>query len=155
VARELAQLARAVEEQAVFRSLVATPLKSREEKKEAFDRVAEAMDLCAQTRRLLRYLADRKRTAILPALAESFSREVDRRLGVRRARLVSAAPLTEEQKRMIVDRLKQITGARVEVEQQVDDSLIAGFQVRLDGKFYDGSLRGRLRKLKERIAHAT
>ncbi|MHC4479425.1 MAG: ATP synthase F1 subunit delta [Planctomycetota bacterium] len=152
-ATELEALAGGLSESAAFRALVQTAGKSRREKRQMFRRVSDSLNVCGPTRRLLAYLVEKKRTGLLPLLAESFAREADRRLGVRRATLASAAPLSEQARERIVARLEAICGARVEVDETVDESLIAGFQVRLDGRFFDGSLRGRLERFRERIAH--
>lgn len=126
---------------------------SREENAGLIRRLCAELDLSPPTAGLLEYLVRKRRLRILPELAAGYSAEADRRLGVLRATVTSALPLGEGQKRDIVARLQQITGARVEVSEQTDESLIAGFQVRAGGAFYDGSLRGRLERIKETITH--
>ena len=53
----------------------------------------------------------------------------------------------------IAARLEEKTGAKVMITERIDESLIAGFQARVGGAFYDGSLRGRLERIKETITH--
>ena len=43
--------------------------------------------------------------------------------------------------------------ARVETEYDVDPSLIGGLTVEIDGRLIDGSLRHRLRDIKDVISH--
>lgn len=153
VAKELKALAEALSVSPGFRTLVKTAEKSRHEKRAALRRLSDAVNLCAHTGRLLEYLAEKRRTPLLPQLAESFAEEADRRLGIRRAVLISAVPLSDRQRAGIIEKLEASCEAQVEAEEIVDDSLIAGFQVRLDGQFFDGSLRGELERKRETIAH--
>ncbi len=127
--------------------------RSREEKRRTFEAVSGKLGLCRPTSRLLEYLVEHKRIEILPDLASSFAREADRRLNILRGELVSAVPLEPEQKARIVEALVERTGARIELEDKVDESLIAGFRVTLADRLFDGSLRNQLQRMKERLAH--
>ncbi|MFW6189383.1 MAG: ATP synthase F1 subunit delta [Planctomycetota bacterium] len=151
---ELLELAQAMASERGFIVLVKTPTKNREEKKDFFRRLSERLDLCPCTRRVLELLVEKARGGILPDLARTFAHIADRRLGVVRAEVTSAAPLTEEQRARIKNRLEDIVRKEVHIEERVDEGLIAGFQVRLDGKFFDGSLRARIKRIRERMAHA-
>ena len=153
VLSELTALAGAATTSSGFQALIRTARKSREEKKAVFRQICEELNLSGNTRRMLEYLVEKRRTGLLPHLAESFAEEAHRRLGVQKGVLITATPLTEQQRTRLLEKLEQITGAKMEMEETVDESLIAGFQVRLEGKFFDGSLQGRLEKTKERMAH--
>ncbi|MCK4376275.1 MAG: ATP synthase F1 subunit delta [Candidatus Brocadiae bacterium] len=150
---ELSALADALSASGGFRIMTMTAAQSREEKKAAFARICDALGLSAHIARLLQYLVQRRRASLLPLLAQSFAEEADRRLGVRRAFVTSAVPLSEAQRGRIVESLEGLTRARIELQEAVDESLIAGFQVRLDGMFFDGSLAGRLDRIRETMAH--
>jgi F-type H+-transporting ATPase subunit delta len=136
-----------------FQHLVRTSEQSRRQKRQMLRRLADRLGLLPQTARLLDYLARKRRTALLPQVARSFSQEADRRLGIQGATVTSALPLNPEQRRAIAARLEETCGARIRLEERVDESLIGGLQVRLDGRFYDASVRGELEKLREAIAH--
>ena len=66
-----------------------------------------------------------------------------------RASVVSAAPLSEEEKAKLVASLEKRSGRRVRPEYRVDPSLLGGLVVEMDGTRMDGSLRQRLRDVKE------
>lgn len=153
VRRELEVLAGALAESPGFRRLVDTAERSRQQKAALFDRVGESLGLSPLTRRLLRLLARHRRAGLLPALVQAFGLEVDRRLGVERAELISAVPLSEPQRQRIAEGLERALGAKVALNEQVDESLIGGYQLRTPGRTFDGSVRGRLRQIRERIAH--
>ena len=65
------------------------------------------------------------------------------------AQVVSAVPLTEQEKQQLADKLAARFGRTVTLECTVDESLLGGMVVRVDGKVLDGSLRSRLHAVKE------
>ena len=69
--------------------------------------------------------------------------------GLSTARVVSAVALTEEEKRQLQQRLCARTGHEVRLECTVDESLLGGLIVTMDGKVMDGSLKHRLNEVRE------
>lgn len=67
------------------------------------------------------------------------------------AEVVSAVPLDEGQREALQARLEKLSGRRVTLECTVDPSLIGGAVVRMDGCVLDGSVKRRLRDIKEVI----
>lgn len=65
------------------------------------------------------------------------------------AQVVSAVPLTEAEKQQLADKLAARFGRTVTLECTVDESLLGGMVVRVDGKVLDGSLRSRLHAVKD------
>lgn len=68
---------------------------------------------------------------------------------VARAVATSAVPLTDDEKRRLAEKLTALHGARVEIEYQVDPSLLGGLSVELDGTILDGTLKRRMKTIKE------
>lgn len=151
---ELQTLGQVLERESAFATMVRTSAKPRDEKKAVFAHIGEQLGLSACTQRLLEYLVEKKRADHLPQIARAFVRVADERLGIIVGEIVSASVLSDEQSGRLTQKLEQLTGSTVRLQATVDEGLIAGFQVRLDGRFYDGSLRARLDRIKERIAHA-
>jgi len=67
------------------------------------------------------------------------------------AKITSAVEMTDSEKAKLYDRLKQMSGGEVTMEYSVDPSLLGGLIVEIDGKIMDGSLRNRLREVKDVI----
>ena len=65
------------------------------------------------------------------------------------ARVVSAVPLTEAEKQQLAEKLSARFGRTVTLECTVDESLLGGMVVHVDGKVLDGSLRSRLHAVKD------
>ena len=65
------------------------------------------------------------------------------------AEVTSAVPLTEQEKQQLTQVLTARMGRTVTLVCTVDESLMGGLTVRIDGKVLDGSLRSRLHAVKE------
>lgn len=67
------------------------------------------------------------------------------------ARIYSAVPLNDEQKRNICEKLSTLTKKTVEPEYVIDKTLIGGVKIEVDGKTFDGSIKHRLDEVKDVI----
>jgi F-type H+-transporting ATPase subunit delta len=106
-------------------------------------------------RNLLALLVRRGRFEQLPLVAAEFRRLHRQREGIVEAVVTSAVPLDARDVAALEERLAATAGARVELSQRVDASLIGGLQVRLGDRLIDGSVRGRLERLRARLSHPT
>jgi F-type H+-transporting ATPase subunit delta len=77
-----------------------------------------------------------------------FSRLHHRREGILEATVTSAAELSPAEVEAIRERLVALTGERLELHQQVDATLLGGVTVRIGDRLIDGSVRGRLERLR-------
>lgn len=68
-----------------------------------------------------------------------------------RADIVSAVPLTEAEKSALLQRLQKKSGCTVTPVYAVDPALLGGLVVRMGDTLIDGSLRQRLKEMKEVI----
>ena len=86
----------------------------------------------------------------LPAFAGCAARYEQRWLedhNTVRGRVSSAVPLTETQLTALAARMEETLGKHVLLEGTVSPPLIGGIRVEIDGRVWDGSLRGRLEEL--------
>ena len=108
------------------------------------------------TLNLVRLLIRRGMIDQLPRVAAEFGRLDDIRQGITQATATSALPLavlprTPDEVRAITERLEQTTGGRVELASAVDPSLLGGVIVRVGDRLIDGSVRGRLERLRNQL----
>ena len=61
-------------------------------------------------------------------------------------------PLTDLEVRALTARLEQMTGGRIALETDVDEGLLGGLIVRVGDRLIDGSVRGRLERLRNQLA---
>ncbi len=100
---------------------------------------------------IVRLLLRRGRIELLPRIAAEFKRLDDRRVGVTPATATSAAPLEPDEVRALTSRLELLTRGRVELDLQVDPAILGGLVVRVGDRLIDGSVRGRLERLRSRL----
>jgi F-type H+-transporting ATPase subunit delta len=109
-------------------------------------------DLAAQVANLIGLLMRRRRLDALPNIAHEFRRLYNRDAGIVEATATSAAQLDIAEVDALRTRLEGMSGARVQLVVNVDPSLLGGVQVRLGDRLIDGSVRGRLERLRTRLA---
>lgn len=101
--------------------------------------------------RLLNTLFTNNRVSFLPdilAIYRDLRRSAE---GEVHAVLTSAFELSEEQEQDIIERLEKRLGRKVTIEKQVDESLLAGLVIRAGDWVIDGSVRGGLQQLRNRL----
>ena len=103
-------------------------------------------------RRLLGLLVENGRTLALPAIETAFASLWNAHRRVASAEVVSAVPLDKDQQDALTAALERATGMGVEIHTGTDPAVLGGVLVRIGGKSYDGTVRARLRALKERLA---
>ncbi len=72
-----------------------------------------------------------------------------------RADVISAVPLTEEQKQRLQDTLNRRTGKNVEIAYEIDPNLIGGMKVTVDGTLLEDTIRARLDHFRDKLDKIT
>ena len=112
-------------------------------------------DLGDPVRNLLLLLLRRGRIRQLSRVAAEYRRLDDKRNNIVHAIATSASPLDDAEIRAITARLEQMSGGQVALETAVDPDLIGGVVVRIGDRLIDGSVRGRLERLRNKLAAGT
>jgi F-type H+-transporting ATPase subunit delta len=82
-------------------------------------------------------------------VAAAYRKLLQEQLGIRQAEIVTARELSaEEQKELIAD-VSKLAGAEIDASFKLDPAILGGTVVRIGSTVYDGSVRGRLDRLKE------
>ena len=67
------------------------------------------------------------------------------------ASVTTAKPLTDEQRRKLTDKLRQMTGRQIQLKETTDPSVLGGVLLELDGRRYDNTIRHRLSDIRQAI----
>jgi F-type H+-transporting ATPase subunit delta len=110
-------------------------------------------DVRGAPRNLLALMIRRGRFELLPAVSREFTRLHHRREGIVEAIISSATALEPTDVEALRERLTVMTGKRVELHQEVDASLLGGVSVRIGDRLIDGSVRGRLERLRTGLSN--
>ena len=150
VRRELREATTLLAAQTELRSALLHPALPAERRTKLVDAVwgGRATKLTA---RLMALLAERGRIGLLGAIEESFGALWNAHRGAVAAEAVSAVPLEVDQTRALVETLRGATGKEVELQSTTDPALLGGLVVKMAGRTYDGSVRGRLKAMRERL----
>lgn len=108
--------------------------------------------LSQPVRNMIFLLIRRGRIEQLPRVVDEFVRLDESRQGITHATATSALPLTDLEVKALTARLEQMTGGRIALATDVDESLLGGLIVRVGDRLIDGSVRGRLERLRNQLA---
>jgi F-type H+-transporting ATPase subunit delta len=100
---------------------------------------------------LIGLMIRRGRIEQLPKVAAEYRRLDNARQGITVATATTAATLSKDEIGALTERLETFTGGRVELDVQVDPSLLGGLVVRVGDRLIDGSVRGRLERLRNQL----
>lgn len=106
----------------------------------------------AAARNFVRVLADAERLPVVPDIASLFEQMRASAQGVRHLQVRSAHPLEDEERSRLAAVLEKRFGAKVDISDEVDESLIGGIVIRDGDSVIDASVRGKLRALAQRLA---
>lgn len=147
VGADIDRLEQALQESADLRSLISSPIYTREEQGAAIGAVAQAMGLSPVMRNVLGLMAQKRRLFALPQLIQVLRAQMSAARGEVAAEAVSAQPLSAEQQARLAQTLSAQAGKVVRLQATVDPSLIGGLVVRLGSQMIDTSIRSQLGRL--------
>ncbi len=104
-----------------------------------------------QVLNLIDLMLRRGRIEQLPHLAAEFRRLDNIRQGITLVTATSASPLSPDEVQALTERMEQYTGGRIELDVQVDPSLLGGLVVQVGDRLIDGSVRSRLERLRNQL----
>jgi F-type H+-transporting ATPase subunit delta len=148
---QLERLATAMSDETTVRRLE-DPEIPIERRQQAFRSLFTDQAMLPQVWNLIGLVLRRRRLESVADIYREFRRLYNKREGIHEAVATSAAPLDEREVSAVRSRLEQITGGRVDLTLRVDPKLLGGVQVRLGDLLLDGSVRGRLERLRGRLA---
>jgi F-type H+-transporting ATPase subunit delta len=151
VAQELQRFEHVLAGEPGLRNVLLLPWTKAAAKRAIVVSVSERLGLSPLARNFLALVAQRRRLVLLAEIREAYDALVDQAAGRVRARVRSAAPLTEAQRAAIRERLGRRLGKTVLLETAVDPALLGGFVAEVGSRLLDMSVRGQLAGLRERI----
>ncbi|HEV8549301.1 MAG TPA: F0F1 ATP synthase subunit delta [Polyangiaceae bacterium] len=148
---QVRSFAAAYEESADLRGVLENPLVPNEQRDKILREIASRLDFGPSALNTVRYLARRRRLAVLPDIARRLDSLSDEKQGVVRATVTSATPLAESFYQRLAEQLATLVGKKVVLDRHQDPSLIAGVVTRIGDNTIDGSVRGRLENLERKL----
>jgi F-type H+-transporting ATPase subunit delta len=127
------------------------PSISAPQKVAVLDKLNLQLGLLKELRNLLAVLINNDRIAQVHEVAGAYREELQTRQGIRQAEIVTARALDEQEQSALIAGIGQLAGSHIQATFQLDKSILGGTVVRIGSTVYDGSVRGRLTRLKEAL----
>ncbi|GAA4010503.1 F0F1 ATP synthase subunit delta [Sphingomonas humi] len=147
VSQSLDRLKTALAESAELKSLVASPLVSRDAAGKALAAVAPTLSLDPLSNRFLGVLAKNGRLRQLSDVIRIFGHLAAEHRGETTAEVISARPLDDDQVAALKAQLGARVGRDIRIDARVDPSILGGIVVRLGSQMIDASIRTKLNTL--------
>ena len=146
VNEDMKSIANAVAQSKELRDMLHSPVLPTATKKSAL--MAIFKDLNALSVNLINTLTTNKRIHILGTVAETYNELFDKEQGTQVAKVTTAVALTDDLKKMVLAKVKELTGKDAELTNEIDESILGGFILRVGDLQYDASISNKLNKLK-------
>ena len=102
--------------------------------------------------RFLRFLTSQGRFATIGYVARSFGEQANQILGLAQAKLTLADELADSELDKIKQKLSKYSGKEIQLEVNIDSSILGGAVTQMGSLVLDGSVKNRLDRIKETIS---
>jgi F-type H+-transporting ATPase subunit delta len=151
VLKQLADFSSAYLESAELRNFLGSPAVERPAKHGVIEKLTVRMGASKIIRNFLFVVVDNQRTHLLPEILDTFQKVIWQRQGVAEAQVVSATEMSGTQKATLIQTLERLTGKKIQARFSLEPELLGGAVVRIGDRIYDGSVRNRLKQMRERL----
>ena len=129
-----------------FQVFLDSPVINSDKKVEIFAELFPQFD--ELTMAFCRLMIKNKREGALAQIAASYDAQLKQHLGIIPVTIVSAKALDSATRKTIIGKLEGSLTGKLELEEQIDESLIGGFVIRMGDTRIDASVSGKLNQLK-------
>ena len=136
---------------AELRNILASPAIAREAKHDVVAKLIQKMKLDEELRNFVFVLIDQGRTGMLQEIRGAFEAELNSRMNIAEAEVISARELSAEERKRLGKALERVTGKKIEARYRQDEKLIGGTKVKIGSTVYDGSVREQLDRLRAQL----
>ncbi len=141
---------------APLREVLENPAIPEDQKLRLLDALAGRIGMNRTVRNFVAVVMHHRRLPELHDIFEAYLQLADRDSGVAEAEVTSARPLDTAGKRAIEESIRRLAGSSsVRATYREDPSLLGGAVIKVGSTVYDGSVRGQLEQMKERMMAAT
>jgi F-type H+-transporting ATPase subunit delta len=152
--RQLQDFAGTLEGSPQLREVLMDPSISKEQKLKVLDAIAGRIGMLPQVRNFIAVITDHNRLQELHGIVTEYAALADRYAGTTDAEITSARPLNEADRAELEARVGKLAGSRIRATYREDSALLGGAIVKIGSTVYDGSIRGQLQQLKQRLVNA-
>lgn len=137
-----------------LRRVLENPSIPGERKRAVLDAIAQKQGMTRQVRNLIAVLTDNQRLPLFSDIVKQVEQELNNRLGFADAEVSSARELDAAEKQLLEGEIARMTGKIVRARYQQDSSLLGGAVVKVGSMIYDGSVKGQLERIREKLVES-
>ncbi len=134
-----------------LRTFFVNPAVPAPQKIAILDKLNATLGMQKELRNLIAVLVQNDRIGHVVEVAAAYRSILQRQMGIRPAEIVTARELSAGERSALVAELAKLAGAKIDPSFKLDSSILGGAVVRIGSTVYDGSVRGRLDRLKEAL----
>ena len=134
-----------------FVTVLKSPIIKQDKKNSIIESVTQNR-VSLLTTSFIKLLGSKSREANLPEIITAFIDLYNKEKGIHKVNLTTAIALSDEMKKSFIDKIKSAEGIEhIELNASVDESLIGGFVLEIEGKLSDSSILRDLRDVKKQF----
>jgi F-type H+-transporting ATPase subunit delta len=134
-----------------LREVFENPAISEAQKVTVLDKMNAKLGMAPQLRNFIAVLIRNGRVAQIREVIQAYRTELQERQGIRQAEIVTARELGDQERNSLLAGVGQLAGAKIQATFKLDPSILGGTVVRIGSTVYDGSVKGRLERLREEL----
>lgn len=137
-----------------LREFLANPSISKEQTFKVLDAIAAKIGMLPQVRNFVAVVTEHQRLHEMNEILVEYAAIADNQAGIADAEITSAHPLNPEDRAQLEEQVGKLAGSRVRAVYLEDATLLGGAIVKIGSTVYDGSVRGQLQQMKQRLINA-
>jgi F-type H+-transporting ATPase subunit delta len=134
-----------------LRDVFENPAIPADQKVAVLDKMNAKLGMLRELRNFIAVIVKNGRIASVHTIVDAYHTELQERQGIRQAEIVTARVLGEQERNALLASVGQLAGSRIQATFKQDSSIMGGTVVRIGSTVYDGSVRGRLERLREEL----
>lgn len=134
-----------------FVKLMGTPTISADEKLSLVKDIIKEGGVSELVGNLLCVLAEKSRVNCFAGIVKTFKELYNEKFRLAEITVTTSAPLSDKIKEQISQKMSQIIGKTVTINEKVEQGIIGGIIIDYGSRRYDGSVKARLAALKDEL----
>jgi F-type H+-transporting ATPase subunit delta len=152
---QLESFANLLEESAELREVLQNPSIPEAQKLKVLDALAPRLGLSRPIRNFIAVVTHHQRLHELRDMISAYANIADEDTGIAEVEITTARPLDPDNRNLLEQQVARLAGEpRIQATYREDPSLLGGAVVKLGSTVYDGSIRGQLEQMRQRLATA-
>ena len=149
---DMEKIAETISENVALQQLLSNPILNNQVKKESLAAIFKGYD--AISLGLINTLADNKRVNLLQEVALKYTILYEKMKGEEEVLVTTAIPLTEALEKKVLAKVKELTSSKVTLKNNIDQSIVGGFIIKIGDLQYDASMANKLITLKREFTNS-